>query len=67
MILYTPLAYEEIFPNEEGTESCYVETETGVVMLEKNIEGEWVVGKLISPNPSDYLDPKYEPGTLWNS
>ncbi|GAK02000.1 hypothetical protein JCM19037_200 [Geomicrobium sp. JCM 19037] len=66
MIIYTPLSMDEVFPQTEGIDCHYVETDNGVVMLEKSGDGQWVVGRLLSTEPNDFLQPKYQPGMPWD-
>jgi len=62
MIHYTPLSNEEIFPS--ATNSTIQSVSINGIWLEgfQNDNGEFIIQKLISTNPYDYLDETYQPG-----
>ncbi|GGP12474.1 YlzJ-like family protein [Oceanobacillus neutriphilus] len=66
MILYTPLSYQEIFPEEQGTgnEIQAIEWQGRTVFVSKNNNGNYQINQLISSNPNDYLNPEFLPGRI---
>ncbi|MUK89857.1 hypothetical protein GMD78_15920 [Ornithinibacillus sp. L9] len=66
MILYTPLAETDIFPNEAGenvNREC-VSYNGKQVYVERNNDGTYQVLQLLSTDPQDFLDSTYAPGTI---
>ncbi|MDQ0299191.1 hypothetical protein J2S78_001611 [Salibacterium salarium] len=68
MILYTPLGIESIFPpDEKGWENIRTIPIThGSLTIEKSEDGTWTIVGMNSSNPHDYMDPNYQPGSVWN-
>lgn len=67
MIIYTPLASEDIFP-PDGTEwqnHKNIPVANGMVTVRKAANDRWEVFSLQSSNPQDYLLPEYQPGVEW--
>lgn len=64
MILYTIASYENIFPYEPDSNTKYMQVEHGFVEVEKGDKG-MKVKRLISTLPSEYLNPKYSPGSIY--
>jgi len=65
MIIYSVMPMEAIMRNMEGTEYNYSETEVdGVKMLVEyaSPSTEAKIVRLLSPNPQDYLNPRFSPG-----
>lgn len=63
MILYTPLAYQDIFP-EDNQEIQAVEWQGRTVFVSKNKDGNYQINQLISSDPNDYLNPDFLPGRI---
>ncbi len=61
MILHSIIPPEAIFP-DEPTEFETRQTRSGFIQG-VNINGEFTVSRLISTDPSLYLDPRYAPGS----
>ncbi|MEW6723666.1 MAG: YlzJ-like family protein [Bacillota bacterium] len=65
MIIYTPLAAEDIFAGIELGEHL----PRSIVNLDRTVEVEWTgqnrgrVVRLLSTDPRDFLDPRWLPGT----
>lgn len=54
----------------EGSDKDYELEELNVgsaIMLVENLEGERRIQRLISPDPNDYLNPAWQPGTVVSS
>ncbi|MCT1903804.1 YlzJ-like family protein [Oceanobacillus sojae] len=66
MILYTPLSYQEIFPEEQeaGNGIQAIEWQGRTVFVSKNNDGNYQINQLISSNPNDYLNPDFLPGRI---
>lgn len=67
-ILYTPIPIENIF-NTENTKPQHQEMEIGEskkLILERISDNQCQVVRLISTDCNDFLNPKYQPGTLIN-
>ncbi|HHW46316.1 MAG TPA: hypothetical protein GXX17_05325 [Clostridiales bacterium] len=64
MILYTVVPYENIFPFKPDKKIQYLQVEHGFVEVSKGEEGT-TVKRLFSTLPSDYLNPKYTPGSVF--
>ncbi|MHA6251241.1 YlzJ-like family protein [Oceanobacillus sp. CAU 1775] len=64
MILYTPLAVEDIFfdANEAQTERSYIQYEGKYYCVDKNKFGYELVG-ITSTDPNDYMNDLFRPGT----
>lgn len=67
MILYTIYPPEVIFHREEEAPKRREVTLEGGVRLEltADADGQYRVNRLISTNPADYLDPRFQPGRLY--
>lgn len=65
MVLYTPLALEEIFPEETADRSDLFEVwvHNKLVLARRGAHGEIQVERLISTEANDYLDPQWLPGS----
>lgn len=63
MILYTVMPLEAIFQEDEG--GGYQDLIIGGVQLEveQTAPGRGRITRIISTNPQDYLDPRWQPGT----
>lgn len=64
MILYTIVPYENIFPSKPDTKTEYIQAEHGFIEVEKGQKGT-TIKRLISTLPSDYLNPKFTPGSIY--
>ena len=62
MIHYTPLSNEEVFPTAD--QSALQSISVNGIWLEgySTNNGEFIIQKLISTNPNDYLEQTYQPG-----
>ncbi|WP_199623362.1 YlzJ-like family protein [Paenibacillus alkalitolerans] len=65
MILYTPLSLEQVFEGIEQLEAPQEITLNGITMqVERLSEAQARIVRLISPNPQDYMNEKYAPGSI---
>lgn len=66
MIMYTPVPLEQVFDGIEEKVKPLMEMHLNGLMMqvEQVNESEARIVRLISPNPQDYLNPKYAPGQL---
>ncbi|GIO22021.1 YlzJ-like family protein [Oceanobacillus sp. J11TS1] len=64
MILYTPLAYQDIFPDESNEEIQAIEWQGRTVFVSKNQDNKYQINQLISSDPNDYLNPDFLPGRI---
>lgn len=65
MIIYSVMPMEAIMKNMDQMEYNYTETEIeGVRMVVEQVpqSAEAKIVRLLSPNPQDYLNPRYSPG-----
>ena len=62
MIHYTPLFNEEVFPSEDNL--VLQSMSINGIWLEgySSNNGDFIIQKLISTNPNDYLNETYQPG-----
>lgn len=65
MVLYTLLSYEEIFPNEQTSYKLISYHNRNCYVLE-NEAGDLQIAQLLSTNPYDFLQQKYNPGQVIN-
>jgi hypothetical protein len=66
MIHYTPLCESDIYPTNEAdyaTRKCMT-YEGKTVFADKNVNGEYQLVQLLSTDPQDYLDERFNPGTI---
>lgn len=65
MIHYVALPLELVFEGSEMYRPDLVETTVGGVtmLIERTSPVEGRIVRLISPNPQDYLNPQFAPGT----
>jgi len=61
-VLYTIYPPEVIFQVDEKRHYFTIEFEGRTFVMEL-IDGQAQIVRLISPNPNDYLDPRWQPGT----
>lgn len=65
MILYTPLANEDIFPADQGFGNRQVVSYNGKSMYcEKKTDGTYEILQLLSTDPQDFLNQQFSPGTI---
>ncbi len=66
MIFYSPVPIEQVFEGYDQMKLNYKEIQIGsaTMVVEQMPTGEGRVVRLISPNPQDYLNPKYQPGSM---
>lgn len=65
MILYTPLAQSDIFPEDNrNTNRLIVNHQNRPLYVEKNEDGNYQVLQLLSTDPNDFMDPQYQPGSI---
>lgn len=69
MILYTPLAAADIFPQMEDTQAARQDISYGgkMVYTEQKNDGSYEVLKLLSTDPNDFLDQNFAPGSMLHS
>ena len=68
MIHYTPLAESDIFPdNNVDSNRLLIKHQNKSVYVERNEDGNYQVVQLLSTNPNDFMDPKYQPGSILSS
>lgn len=68
MILYTVMPPEVVLAEEERWEEEPWEEEMVLphgarLLLRRDGQGRWVVSRLLSTEPNDFLDPRWRPGT----
>lgn len=66
MILYTPIPSEMIFPEDDShfAKQQTVEIDGGLLVVEPTSTDEYKIVRLISSDPSLYLNQKYYPGQM---
>lgn len=62
MVLYTPLAQEDIFPG--NMEHHQMVTYKGRSVFAERVGDEWKLVQLISSNPEDFLLEEFTPGAI---
>lgn len=67
-MLYTIIPYELIFEQKEDIKNNYAEImyENRHLLVEKMENGSYMILRLYSTNPIDYLDKRYSPGSIIN-
>lgn len=67
MIMWTIVSDEILWQQEETSQPRQLELRLGsrVLLLEVDQGGNARVSRLISSDPSDYLDPKFQPGSSY--
>lgn len=64
-MLYTIVPYDDIFSETDSIANRQEITIGGVIMQFEPGEGNLgKISRLISTNPQDYLNPRYQPGTI---
>lgn len=63
MILYTVMPLEAIFQEDEGGGYQDLIIEGVQLEVEQTTPGRGRITRIISTNPQDYLDPRWQPGT----
>ncbi|QSZ28266.1 YlzJ-like family protein [Aceticella autotrophica] len=68
-MLYTVIPYELIFEKRDDINNNYFETviENKHLLLEEISKNCFKIIRLYSTNPCDYLDIKFNPGTIINT
>ena len=61
MIFYTPVDVNQLFAQELGPTMQQIEM-NGMWIEGYTMEGQFIISKLISTNPNDYLNDTYQPG-----
>lgn len=66
MIIYSPVPIEFIFEGYDQMKLNYreIQIENTTMVVDQISSSEGKIIRLISPNPQDYLNPKYQPGTM---
>lgn len=66
MIHYTPLALEEVFAGYDQMKFNYreIQIDQMTMVVDQISPDEGKIVRLISPNPQDYLNPRYQPGNM---
>lgn len=65
-MLYTIIPYELIFEKREDIPTNYIELKMGnkQLVVEKLSNGNYIIQRMYSTNPFDYLGAKYSPGSM---
>ena len=65
-LIYTPLALEDVLTEKDSQESNFqeIEMEGKKLIVEPVGDYEVKVTKLISSDPNDYLDNRFQPGNI---
>ncbi|MDY0405830.1 YlzJ-like family protein [Virgibacillus sp. 179-BFC.A HS] len=66
MILYTPLAKEDIFPSDlsiYAKRQC-INFKNKTLYVEKRNDGTYQLLQLLSTDPNDFLNDQFQPGTI---
>ncbi|MGJ9458914.1 YlzJ-like family protein [Oceanobacillus sp. CF4.6] len=68
MILYTPLAHNDIFPTEMDAYTSIesVSYKGRTVYAERMQNGSYQIQQLISTDPQDFLNSEFSPGRILN-
>ncbi|RDW17783.1 YlzJ-like family protein [Oceanobacillus chungangensis] len=68
MILYTPVAITDIYPNTSDLfeNRTFIEHEGKLIAVDKNTDGSYKLIQLLSTDPQDFLNDNYCPGTVIN-
>lgn len=67
MILYTVFPDEVVLEGEEGEElkrQRFIELDGRQLLIEPSGESQWKIVRLVSSDPQDYLDTRYQPGNI---
>ncbi|HET7578527.1 MAG TPA: YlzJ-like family protein [Bacillales bacterium] len=69
MILYTILPDQVVLDEEdEATEKAdkqqLIEFDGRQILIEPLTENEWQIVRLLSSDPQDFLNPRYQPGNI---
>ncbi len=65
MVLYTPLAFEDVFPNPpDETPLMEMWVDGRLCLVRRGPDGMPRLERLLSTDPEDYWDPAYQPDTL---
>jgi len=64
-LLWTPLPLEQVLAYPEGAPSPCLEVQIGsrILQVQPGEHGMGVIQRLISADPGDYLDPRWQPGS----
>lgn len=63
MILHTIVPYEQIFhTNDHNPGNEMTVFVNNVQLVVRRQDDQWQITRLISTNPNDYLDKRYQPG-----
>jgi len=65
MVLYTPLAIEDIYPEEEVKYET-ISYQGKTVLAKQREDNHLQLVQLISTDPDDYLHPSFAPGEILN-
>ncbi|HHW56604.1 MAG TPA: hypothetical protein GXX15_02825 [Clostridia bacterium] len=65
-MLYTIIPYELIFEKREDIPTNFIELKMGnkQLVVEKLSNGNYIIQRMYSTNPFDYLDINYSPGSI---
>ncbi|AEJ39860.1 hypothetical protein TPY_1679 [Sulfobacillus acidophilus TPY] len=65
MILYTPLAWDDIFPAPEDAAPVWERIIDGrLCLVRQSPDGTPRLERLLSTDPADYLNPAFQPNRL---
>ena len=67
-MLYTIVPMEQIFPanseqKEQGVEAV-LDIDGRRAICRRDHEGRWRLERLLSTDPNDFLDPRWQPGSI---
>lgn len=66
MIIYTPLALEEVLEGwDQKIERKYVNHQGKLFCMDKMQDGRYQLAQLISTDPNDYMNGNYLPGRVF--
>lgn len=63
MIIYTIMPTELIFPVETAGETNLINRDGRSILARRDADG-WRVERLLSTDPADFLDPRWQPGAV---
>jgi hypothetical protein len=62
LIIYSIYSYDTIFQKEEEKRQYFTMEVEGKTLVMELKDGKAQVVRLLSPDPLDYLDPRFQPG-----
>lgn len=65
VVLYTPMAFEDIFPSGEEENPVGERWVAGrLCLVRQSKDGSPRLERLLSTDPNDYLDPRFQPNSV---